>query len=234
MSFNNGVLQLVPSGSGFWTTAEAIYVHHHEVPGSFLAVALTLPLDEEEVNWPDNSVNLAGLVVREGSCESATDCERRTKFEVGMGTGTPTPSWIFATSREGTNDPPLEADFEDGAITGVDADSCPPPILVGLCATRSGGNINFQGHYAVAGAPTSATTESQQGWAHGGANVDVGLVAASGFSDMRPGALPGDDIRARFGIFAIYPIQNMEECSSAFEAVRALLDPPGEASPTPL
>jgi hypothetical protein len=227
LEVNNGVLQANPVESGFWTTEEAVFIHTEGIDGDFLAVALVQPLDSEDETWPDERLNLAGLVVRDGNCSDASNCGLWTKFEVGTGPANTEPHSVFASSRDDNagTPPVMPMDYTPEPL-GLAPTVCPPPILVGLCGQRSGqlgATLSLQGYLRVLGGMDSTATTSEHSWPTtvlGGTAVDVGLVAAAGYRGA------GNDIRARFGIFAVYPV-DAQDCPAAFEAVVARLAPPG-------
>jgi hypothetical protein len=227
---SNGILAFESENSGFFAgSTPALYLHQPDVPGSFLAVTLVQPLSEAALPstsvWPTHGANLAGLVVREGECSNA-GCGRWTKFEVGTNPQN-VPGWVFASSNDGNATGVPEVIVPGNYLA---APPCPPPALVGICGIRDGDQLTTR---PLLGFPTegpsSTVVAGEATWSATGP-VDIGMVTASGYGDEagRIGVMdPGDDIRARFGIFTVYSVPDVNGGSQCNELFGLLL---GEAN----
>jgi hypothetical protein len=218
-----GILAFESVDSGFLAgSTPALYLHQPDVAGSFLAVTLVQPLSvaafPQTSVWPTHGANLAGLVVRNGACTNAV-CGRWTKFEVGTNP-LDVPGWVFASSNDGK-----ASGLPEVFVAGTydTPPQCPPPALVGICGIRDGGELTTR---PLLGFPTqgpgSSVVSGQATWSATGP-VDIGMVTASGYGDEagRTGVTdPGNDIRARFGIFTVYTVPDVDggpQCNALFE-----------------
>ena len=109
--------------------------------------------------------------------------------------------------------------FDNGPF--IDPPPCPPAILVGLCGIVDGSEISVSGLFGIPSNVGVATIiQNPATWTLSEAEVEVGIVAASGF-----GAAP-NDLRARFGMFARYDANDSSDCEATFNEVLISLQAP--------
>ena len=220
LSIVDGVLEMQPFESGFFTTDPALYVFTPEIGGSFLAVTLVQPFSlNDPPGWPSGSANLAGLVARDAACQNANECGLWTKFEVGSDPDG-NPGWVFASSTDDdrVTEPVQDQTFFSEPFPG--APPCPGPILVGLCGLRSTEGIALRGMYAAPLSQNMANVvaNGRSWYLPEASSVEVGMVAASGYGNA------ANDLRARFGMFQLHSnIGSAEDCVATFHAVLSQL-----------